>query len=1544
MKYSSTIPLHIFIIFAVVRKNYCYKINGTGGTFPDALYQEATFSYEFVQSQNIVSYFAGGSTTGKCNIMGYWHTGNSNPHGSAPPLQILKRDSLICTDKCTGLSVSVCGNDSSKYPRFDHSKRTPIVDLGASDAILDKSDYKAFPDLQMLPAVAGAVVPIYNIPELKNLNSQLILSRSTIADIFLGNIKNWNDPRLLAINVPPVNTTLAKLNKPIKVAVRTDSSGTSDIFSSALCQFDPKGQHTPDFSFAAVVGSGEKPMWCGPKTDEVQVLTITSCNHSYNAFDRTIRLKVVTPSYALTEISFLCDDSGDTVRQAFETAFGSGQILVTRSVLSPLSYAFTVGYWGSKMTMRNWYEPYVITSSSSVTTVTVATLQEGGFWNSHFNSSAYSVTAESQSVWVWVNSSSSTSTTTSTSFSLSNPNSVNSPSARSSNITVSTTDLSNAIKVALSTIAPGLVKTVKRIRHNGWDEYQLSFNTSKPNPVRPKQFILYETTTSTGTGALPRQRNVAITTLLHASNYPFFYDSTRPQGYASSGKYTCYKHDHYLQEWNYYTGQGNLGVIAEVKGLDYSIGYSVLTDAMQNSVAMASLINRAGNVISPNSTGVTYAVMEKGGSLNKFFNADISDGYSARVWPIVGYTYWIIRTATHLGSCDERKRAMKFLHSFYYSDAVTQIAARLGFSTLPSFIRDIVVNQLVATAKCNSGEYVFNKTTQLPIVATELISSPMKTYLSAFFNLDKESKWNLTRTEDSMSLWSQYSRSPNDYVGVATAFASKAQKLQVYHQTGDRSSSSSTDIGSNVITTAFAHIAIVPIYNLNSFSKASGPLRVTSELLAAIYTGSIRYWNDSLIQQANWDNRRYLPFQKIIVVVRSVPNDVNAVFTRFMSLGSSAFASAYSVGENGVRLFNAASYISADRLKLAVDNDHVDSFVTFTDGAIGYFAQVGAPNSPTASFCPDANCKNIVAPNNPANLAACETDPNTVVQLPYGTTYDLLVSQAEGCYPMVSTVDYSTLVDTSPDTCATGALGMVNRRVLFSSWLYNGTALTVPLTALLIQGSQTSLRTAAYSKICNIQCGGKALGYTYCGFRDCEWQSHGAGDYIQHVSSCNAMNDQRTVSYSITTGNTCIQRPDDRLRDIQFIDCDHVSMTSSIGIACYTIMIIGELMTLYVVYKTVRNKGNKKIKKSQPVFVFVFLGGAVFLHFTILPFMGQRTDVNCIAEIWLYNIAMTMVYGPLVMKLATVEKLVYTSKLKKVRITALTVISEVAVLVLVDVIILLAWTLVRPPLAIHVDQVYEGVMAPVDDVNCDRSMDNPFVVVMVAYKCLLLGFGLTKAICTWHVESSVSESKQFSVALAIGVVSYIMSSFFALNAIQGVLMQCILNFMCSVLSVFLIMLPKFAKNSNVLTKTMISGLKVSKGSGSNGLYRSGPNGPDGSAPNGRPNGSDPNNGPNGSDPNNGPNGSDPNNGPNGSGTNGTAPKVVNGSIEINSGDSGGTSVVESHVAVEMTSSTKAWPIAMMTNPFWRIISVAAGGMYNICVPPRRPPVYHSTTS
>lgn len=120
------------------------------------------------------------------------------------------------------------------------------VDFGASDAPMTDAELKAAPGpIVHIPTVLGAVVLTYN---LEGIAKPLQFSPDVVADIFLGKITKWNDPRIKADN-PDVN--LAANN--ITVVHRADGSGTSFVFTDYLSKVSA--------DWKSKVGADKSPKW-----------------------------------------------------------------------------------------------------------------------------------------------------------------------------------------------------------------------------------------------------------------------------------------------------------------------------------------------------------------------------------------------------------------------------------------------------------------------------------------------------------------------------------------------------------------------------------------------------------------------------------------------------------------------------------------------------------------------------------------------------------------------------------------------------------------------------------------------------------------------------------------------------------------------------------------------------------------------------------------------------------------------------------------------------------------------------------------------------------------------------------------------------------------------------------------------------------------------------------------------------------------------------------------------------------------------------------
>lgn len=121
------------------------------------------------------------------------------------------------------------------------------VDFAASDAAMKPEEIEQInkgPGVQLLPMTAGAIVLAHSVEGVNELK----LPRDVYADIFLGNITNWSDPRIKAAN-PGENLPDGQIN----VVTRSDSSGTTYVFTMHMCAISKE--------FADKVGTYKQPEW-----------------------------------------------------------------------------------------------------------------------------------------------------------------------------------------------------------------------------------------------------------------------------------------------------------------------------------------------------------------------------------------------------------------------------------------------------------------------------------------------------------------------------------------------------------------------------------------------------------------------------------------------------------------------------------------------------------------------------------------------------------------------------------------------------------------------------------------------------------------------------------------------------------------------------------------------------------------------------------------------------------------------------------------------------------------------------------------------------------------------------------------------------------------------------------------------------------------------------------------------------------------------------------------------------------------------------------
>ena len=119
------------------------------------------------------------------------------------------------------------------------------VTFGATDAPVSGADLEKNGQVQF-PAVLGGVVPVFNLEGFQP--GDLRLTGTVLADVFMGRITRWNDPKIVALN-PGKRLP----DQTITVVHRADGSGTTFIFTDYLNEVSP--------DWRATVGKGASVKW-----------------------------------------------------------------------------------------------------------------------------------------------------------------------------------------------------------------------------------------------------------------------------------------------------------------------------------------------------------------------------------------------------------------------------------------------------------------------------------------------------------------------------------------------------------------------------------------------------------------------------------------------------------------------------------------------------------------------------------------------------------------------------------------------------------------------------------------------------------------------------------------------------------------------------------------------------------------------------------------------------------------------------------------------------------------------------------------------------------------------------------------------------------------------------------------------------------------------------------------------------------------------------------------------------------------------------------
>jgi phosphate transport system substrate-binding protein len=195
------------------------------------------------------------------------------------------------------------------------------VDFGASDVPMGSADITSAGGadaLTQIPTTLGVVSITFNISGVSSLN----LDGNTLAGIYLGQIKKWNDPQLAVLN-----SGTALPNKAITVVHRSDGSGTTYHFTDYLSKISP--------DWKSKVGNAKSVSWpvgVGASGNQAVAQAVTSTDGSIGYVELAYVVQTGMKQAALKNAS------GKFVQASID---GATAAAATKPNVSPTDFSIT---------------------------------------------------------------------------------------------------------------------------------------------------------------------------------------------------------------------------------------------------------------------------------------------------------------------------------------------------------------------------------------------------------------------------------------------------------------------------------------------------------------------------------------------------------------------------------------------------------------------------------------------------------------------------------------------------------------------------------------------------------------------------------------------------------------------------------------------------------------------------------------------------------------------------------------------------------------------------------------------------------------------------------------------------------------------------------------------------------------------------------------------------------------------------------------------------------------------------------------------------
>ena len=498
------------------------------------------------------------------------------------------------------------------------------------------------------------------------------------------------------------------------------------------------------------------------------------------------------------------------------------------------------------------------------------------------------------------------------------------------------------------------------------------------------------------------------------------------------------------------SASGNLGVLNAVESAHYSIGYSVLNDAVSRQVPFAAVQNAAGVFVTATTTSVQYALYERAVLVQGAKPTDLLPNPSGntpslvnplapRAYPISGFSFlYILANTTRANqTCAARQALVDFVLFFLFSDSMASLASSASFNTIPDLLRTAwqLESVITGSVRCADGTLAGGSkggqtAAVLSLSGAELAGPVLDLAATSYSSIATSSisvVYTPTSTQSSLAALLSYTDS-DDVQAVVTLSS----------QVGDAQVAALQQATTAITALPLALVPIVPVFNLGTNITT---LTLSTELLGDIYAGAITYWNDTRIAHLN--PTTVLPARPILLVevnTADVPNPAtnyeatsilvqtlfrdspsfSACFAPLSSSNSSGLNSSWWSWSFAAQALPSCATFSATSWVYAVSETALAGVVLDQPDSLGFSLLASVGQTSIAHLSSPSGVLDVVA--NSTTLAACLAVDYTLsgsASVVEAALAGISVSTASpACWPFTATLSLLTLSSYSSLTAA----------------------------------------------------------------------------------------------------------------------------------------------------------------------------------------------------------------------------------------------------------------------------------------------------------------------------------------------------------------------------------------------------------------------------------------------------------------------------------------------------------------------------------------------